>query len=157
MKEITLSQWKIATIDDCDFEEVSKYKWFAKKDRNTYYAITRIKLENWKYKTIQMHAIIAKTKKWLVTDHIDRNWLNNSRENLRICTNSENAMNRWKNKNNTSWLKWISYVKNRNKWSAEVIIRWKKKWIWYFEDKIMAYNKYCEYCMQESWEFYHNT
>lgn len=157
MKEIILSQWKIAIIDDCDFEKISQHKWFAKKDKNKYYAIARIKTENWKYKTIQMHSFIISTKKWLVTDHIDWDWLNNQRLNLRECTNSENALNRWKNKNNTSWFKWVSFIKSRNKWQSEIIIKWKRKWLWYFEDKLSAYNAYCEYWITNCSEFFNKA
>lgn len=83
-------------ISECDYEEVSKYKWFAKKHHSTFY------LHNTKSDEM-LHRFIMKTPKGMVTDHIDRNGLNNTRENLRICTVSENAVNtdrKRKHKNN---------------------------------------------------------
>lgn len=54
------------------------------------------------------HAIIWKPPQWLVTDHINRDKLDNRKENLRHCTISDNIINTGLWKNNTTWCKWIS-------------------------------------------------
>jgi hypothetical protein len=105
MKEIQLTQWKAALVDDDDFDELSKYKWYAHKKWERFYAGRKMAIE-WRNKTILMHNFIMKTPKWMLTDHKDNNWLKNTRENLRICNASQNGMNRGKLKNNTSWFKW---------------------------------------------------
>ena len=53
-------------------------------------------------------------------DHIDRNRLNNNPNNLRLCTQSENASNRTKQANNSSGFKGVSYRKDRNRWLAKI-------------------------------------
>lgn len=155
MREIKLTQWKVATIDDEDFEEVSKHRWFAKKDKNKFYAITRIKSDSGKYTTKQMHSVIMNTPKWLQTDHINWDWLCNIKSNLRICNISENSKNRWMWKNNTSWLKWVSWDKVKSKWQSEIVSNWKRRWLWYFDNKYDAYEIYCKNCIELHWEFAH--
>lgn len=91
MKEIKLSQGLSAKVSDEDFEELNKYKWAAKKDFRTFYAIR--KDEN--RKTVYMqHVIIGEyDKKKYKLDHEDRDGLNNQRYNLRLVDNSTNAAN----------------------------------------------------------------
>lgn len=84
MKLIPLTQNKFAEVDDIDYPILNKYKWYAKKDKMTYYAGTGAK-------TILMHNFIMNNKS---IDHIDGNGLNNQRNNLRIVTNQQNCMNR---------------------------------------------------------------
>jgi hypothetical protein len=98
MKQIKV-QTKIALVDDEDFEELNKYKWFL---NNTGYAMHQFWKNN-KPKHILMHRYILKQfNKGFITDHIDRNPLNNQKSNLRICTQSENVFNSPKKKNNKS-------------------------------------------------------
>ena len=53
MKTIRLTQDKYAIVDEADYELVSKYKWFASKEANNWYAkrgiynkITQLSQEN---------------------------------------------------------------------------------------------------------------
>lgn len=59
-----------------------------------------------------------------VIDHIDRNRTNNSIDNLRSCTTSQNACNAFYS-SNTSGVKNVYYDKSRDKW--KVIIHKDKK------------------------------
>ena len=155
MKQIPLTQWKFALVDDEDFEYVSKYKWYTHKNLNKYYAVRNIMLENKKYSLTQMHAFIMNTPKWMVIDHINGDWLDNRRENLRICTRRENQLNRGKSKNNKSWFKGVSLNKKTGKWRASIQINNKLRHLWTFSDKLEAYNIYCEAAKKYHWEFAH--
>ena len=96
MKEIKLTQEKIALVDDEDFEYLNQFKWCILKLKNTYYAI-RAEGPKHKRKFIFMHRQIMNTPKGLEVDHIDHNGLNNQKYNLRNCTIKQNRTNR------TSW------------------------------------------------------
>lgn len=95
MKQIELSKtgkkYKglFALVDDADYEVLNQYNWSACRDHNTFYAV--------RYeagKTIKMHhELIGKPLKGFVTDHKDRNGLNNQRENIWHCTHKENTIN----------------------------------------------------------------
>ena len=84
MKEIKLTQGKVALVDDEDFDMLNQYTWYGDK-----YAQTTIER-----KSVQMHRLIMKTPRWMVVDHIDHNGLNNQKSNLRNCSQSANCKNK---------------------------------------------------------------
>lgn len=88
MKQIKLTQGQVALVDDADFERLKKYKWYAVKDGNTYYAKT---CNNGKH--IKMHRFILNPLPKFECDHINHNGLDNRRCNLRICTTALNQAN----------------------------------------------------------------
>jgi hypothetical protein len=92
MKEIKLSQGKVALVDDEDYENLNQWKWSAKKDKTTYYALRTVWV-NKKPNGILMHRLIMKCNNGEMIDHKDLNGLNNQKVNLRHCTRSQNRMN----------------------------------------------------------------
>lgn len=93
MKEIKLSQNKVALVDDKDYDYLNQWKWCAHKGVRTYYAVRNERDSMGKRKTVLMHTVIMNTPKGLEVDHKDHNGLNNQRDNLRICTHSQNQAN----------------------------------------------------------------
>lgn len=95
MREIKLTQNQVALVDDEDFEYLNQWKWCAhRRDKKyTYYAM-RTCYKNGK-KTLRMHNVLALRyiSDYKELDHIDRNGLNNCKNNLRICTRGENNHN----------------------------------------------------------------
>lgn len=93
MKEIQLTQGKVAMVDDEDFQRVNLFKWNATKYSGGWYA-RRGMVVNGKNTTILMHRFIMNTPKDMQTDHIDWNGLNCQKHNMRICTKQDNLKNR---------------------------------------------------------------
>ena len=93
-KRSKVSGW--ALVDDSDFGNLNKYKWSKCIRGHTCYAIRRFKKNENKKGFMLMHRQIMNPSIGLVTDHIDRDGLNNQRKNLRICTNLQNSFNRGK-------------------------------------------------------------
>src|SRR6185436_13817478 len=93
MKQVQLSQSKIALVDDEDFGKVSDHTWSVVKCKNSFYARTNIRVAKGKYgrKVLYMHKLILATNDKV--DHIDNNGLNNQRSNLRVATASQNGHN----------------------------------------------------------------
>ena len=116
-KEIKLTQGKVALVDDEDFEELSKHKWYANKISNIFYAMRNSKKNDkcGRGKIILMHREIINTPQDKFTDHINGSGLDNRKNNLRICTNQQNIFNSKIRKNNKCGYKGVRYKKNDNK------------------------------------------
>lgn len=94
MKEIPLTQGMVAIVDDEDHLRLSKYKWYARRSINTFYArcsLRRIKGKPRPY--LIMHRVILNAPAGLEVDHKDGNGLNNTRANLRLVTRRQNVIN----------------------------------------------------------------
>lgn len=97
MKEIKLSQGKVALVSDEDFERVSKFRWtyhVGSGSGEKAYAVRNPQVKG-KRTWIRMHRFILDLPPGsidgMVVDHIDENGLNNQRENLEIVTPPENS------------------------------------------------------------------
>jgi len=100
---IPLSRGLFARVDPEDFEELSRYKWSASQSGKNFYAVRQEK-----GRTILMHRQIMAPPEGMIVDHINRNKLDNSRANLRVCSHRENTRNRAKPYNTPGFLdQWI--------------------------------------------------
>jgi len=125
MKTITLTQGKVALVDDEDFEFLSQWKWsIQKKPHDKYYARTSIKI-NGKWRRVTMHRMILRPQNGRITDHINNNGLDNRRCNLRCCNQSQNLQNRT-NQPHSSRFKGVSWVANRKRWLAAICVEGKR-------------------------------
>src|SRR5713101_6590944 len=88
----------VALVDDKDYERVMAARpWRAVKDRNTYYAMRRIRRADGRETTQYMHRFILHlTNPKQQADHENRWGLDNQRRNLRIVTNRRNHANQCK-------------------------------------------------------------
>lgn len=159
MKEIPLTKGKVSLIDDEDFEKVSKFHW-AFDGR---YARSVFKRPSAKRKrdprgqtNIYLHRFILglydenfnsipRSRKEV--DHINRNKLDNRKENLRLITSSQNKVNQPKRniKKATSVFKGVSFYKSGNytAWAAKITAKDKYINLGYYDtekDAARAYN-----------------
>jgi hypothetical protein len=58
VKQIALSQGKVAIVDDEDFDALDAFKWYAYKHRNTFYAKRNVPRPNGKQTTETMHRTV---------------------------------------------------------------------------------------------------
>lgn len=123
MRKIPLSQGKFALVDDDDYDFLIQWKWYAHKERESYYAVRKSVRLNGKQKMIYMHHILLGTPVGMKCDHQDRNSLNNQRRNLRIATNAQNLINRPSQSNNKLGIKGVYRV--GNKFRASIIFKGK--------------------------------
>ena len=122
MKRIPLTQGKFAIVDNKNYEWLNQWKWYFKLG----YATRNIDLDNKKRKTLFMHRLINNTPDGFETDHINRNKLDNRKENLRTVTHSQNVISREKQSNNTSGHTGIFWYKDRQKWVASIVVNKKQ-------------------------------
>jgi hypothetical protein len=145
MKRISLTQGKFALVDDEDYEDLMQFKWFAYRDKNTFYAARWIRIDGKRYAE-KMHRRILGLKPGdgKRVDHINHSGLCNKNNNLRICTNEENCQNQRRASNNKSGFKGVHWCKKRKKWVARIGVNFQRKFLGHFDDKIeaaKAYNK----------------
>lgn len=132
-----------ATVDDEDYEELSRHSWTCAHRGATYY-VQRGAWENGKRKTVYMHRVILGVNDpRIFVDHIDRNALNNQRENLRLADSTSNKLNQQKRASSHSIYKGVSYLPAKQYWMAKVAIHGKTYFLGTFEeewDAAVAYN-----------------
>lgn len=114
MKTIPIKQGGFALVDDCDFDSLSKFTWLM---HNAGYAIRREEI-NGVQKNIRMHRQIMGFPDGKDIDHINRNKLDNRKDNLRVCTRLQNSKNQKLKPCNTSGFKGVSKLKT--KWQANI-------------------------------------
>lgn len=146
-KEIPLTQGKYAIVDDEDFEELNRYKWYAHKDKNTFYAMRHVTKEEAKKEgrstrdtTIYMHQQILGKKEGYQIDHVNGNGSDNRRKNLRYVTNRQNAQNRHINK--SSQYPGVSWHKQSQKWRMRIRINGKEIHLGLFTNEYDAFLAY---------------
>jgi len=147
MKEIDISTPKypnkFTIVDDEDFEKLNQFKWCYSSQG---YATRNISKHREHIAHLKIHRVIMGAKKGEIVDHINRNPLDNRKQNLRICTYAENLRNSQKQHNNTSgYIGVHKKFKNREKcWYAQIGYNTKKIYIGVFktkEEAAIAYNK----------------
>lgn len=75
-------------------------------------------------------------------DHNDTIKRNNRWSNLRIATHQQNVLNAKKAENNTSGYKGVSWHKAAGKWSAQIYLNGKSRYLGLFTDPEKAHDAY---------------
>lgn len=122
MKEIKLTQGKIAIVDDADFEWLNQWKWYAYWSRHYWYAI-RTDCSFQEKRTVRMHRAILEYHGFDLTgldvDHINHDGLDNRLINLRPATRNQNQQNQYpvRGMNKHKGVHWHSW---HHKWTAQI-------------------------------------
>ena len=117
MKKIILKKGQTTIVDNDDYEELNQFKWRLGTDG---YA-SRGKRIDGKFTLILLHRVVNQTPAGLVTDHINRNKLDNRKCNLRSVTQSVNRYNTGLPANNKSGYKRLRWHKPSRRWAVEFL------------------------------------
>lgn len=121
------------------YEELSKFKWHISAHG---YVVRSCKTgEESRLSRYILHNILKIDIENLQVDHKDRNPLNNQRSNLREVTQAENNRNKEKQDGCTSIYKGVCYLKNNNKWKANITI-YGKLYNALYDNEIWAAHQY---------------
>lgn len=141
MKEIQVkgrgNNLHISYVDDEDYDELIKYRWYL----DSYGYAMRDIYKNNTHKTTKMHIQILKNPPYKI-DHMNRNKLDNRKENLRPATSQQNSANRGKKANTSSIYKGISFREKKQKWEASIKTGKKSKYLGLFTNEIEAAKAY---------------
>ena len=149
-KKIPVGSGKFALVDDADYDWLNQYMWYT-----DHYGYVMISFS----RSILAHAPIPDVASTGISmsrlilelepgdkreaDHINHNILDNRRNNLRICTSSQNQGNRKIQKNTTSQYKGVYWHKLTGKWLAQITINRKHIHLGLFDNErtaAFAYN-----------------
>lgn len=142
MKTISLTQGKVALVDDADYEAVSQFKWYAHKVDRNFYAARRI----WKFEGKRVfqylhHFLMPGVER---VDHRDGNSLNDQMENLRPATHQQNLRGfQQKRLGTTSRYRGVYRHSRLEKWAAQIKVDKKMLYLGVFdieEDAARAYD-----------------
>lgn len=139
-------KYVISLLDDEDYEWAKEYTWVLDARPRCGYVLRRTTVgsrrSGRKNKIYFLHKLINKTPDGFHTDHINRNKLDNRKENLRTVTARENAHNLGVGKKNKSGYKGVSFYGAYNKWRAGISHKGAKYFIGYYDTAIEAAKAY---------------
>ena len=136
VKKLKLKNGEISLVDDDDYDFLMQWRWCLSSKGYAQRCTTD-------GKTFYIHRVVNKTPKGVHTDHINGERLDNRKINLRCATTSQNAINMSKSWGSSKY-KGVAWLKNSNKWCAQIQFNKKLKWLGSFhkeEDAALAYNK----------------
>jgi hypothetical protein len=138
--QIPLKHGLFAIVSKIDAERVLLLNWRAVKIGYSYYAVaydpSSYDPEKGTWKNIFLHRFILNAPPGILVDHKNGNGLENSRDNIRLCTNTENQYNRTRlSSNNLSGNTGVSWLPKRNKWRSLIMCQGKKIYLGEFDLK----------------------
>ena len=113
-------------IDKEDYEKISQGYWSKYQDSN-YFCSCIQGIKYW------LHRYIVNAEEGQYVDHINNNFNDYRKKNLRLCNNAENNRNRGLQKNNTSGYPGVGWAKREQKWRVRIKIDGKEKHLGYFD------------------------
>ena len=141
MPIITTRKGEEILVDQDDFDRYSKYTWFINSNG---YAQRNEPRCNGRRNMPNMHREVLGLRygDGSIVDHVNGNKLDNRKENLRICTASENTINTGLSTRNKTGYKGVSFCKRAKKFRAQISIDGKVKSLGYYDNPVDAHASY---------------
>ncbi len=141
MREIKLTKGMIAIVDDEIYDYLSQWKWCSTSYGYAGRGVSKGSRSKGtlKIKGLLMHRVIweyfnGKIPDGFNIDHKDQNKLNNTLDNIRLATRSQNGINRNNFSHNTSGYKGITWHIGMKKWRAQIVHQAVNYHLGYFDD-----------------------
>lgn len=152
MKALPLSKNFVVVVDDED-GDLLETRWRPVTDKwGCSYAVASMN-----GKTVYMHRVILSRvanrdlERHEQVDHINRNGMDNRRENLRIATSSQNQCNAKCRADSKTGYKGVQ--KSRNRWMARIKINGKRYYLGTFNTPQAAHEAYKQKAVELFGEF----
>lgn len=145
MRFVPVSPNAVAMVDDADYDTVAAYNWRLHKTRKGgRYAVRGAWNRSKKQSQPQpMHALILGVPFGTMVDHRNRDTLDNTRQNLRVCNASQNQANSPKESGRfASRYKGVTWHKRVGKWQASIKVNGRSHYLGLFSDEVSAAKAY---------------
>lgn len=117
MKNIPLTRGKVAIVDD-EWAHLASWKWTA-----TFFGYVRRseRLNERRMNVFMHHAVMGRSTKGLMVDHINGDKLDNRKSNLRFVTRRQNGQNRTDRKSGKMKSRFVGvYPTKSGNWFASI-------------------------------------
>lgn len=119
---IILTRGETSLVDPELYEGLNQYSW---KVTDTGYACRSLPREDNRRPTLYLHVYVVELCGMSIpegheVDHINRNRLDNRKENLRVVTKAVNRWNQSSNSRNLSSVRGVCWCKQTGKWRVQV-------------------------------------
>lgn len=140
-------------VDNADFKWLNSFRWSIRRGKDGRMYARRNDYRNSQSNYIDMHRLIMNFPKNKQVDHKDSDSLNNTRINLRVCTQNGNAKNQVLSKLSTTGFKGVSFDKSKGKFSCFITSNYKHIFGGYFDSPLDAAKKYNKLAIKHHGEF----
>lgn len=123
MKQIHLGNNIYTVVDDEDFALLKRYTWRLQKTRWNMYAKACVDGSS-----VLLHRLVMAAPCNIEVDHKDRDGLNNTKANLRLCSSTQNKYNTKVRCDNKTGYKGVYYNKRDNKYYAMIKPPENRRW-----------------------------
>lgn len=153
MAELKIKEF-VFTVDDDVADELGKFRWGVKRShssagREYVYARTHVAAMGGE---VLLHRWLSGAPRGKVVDHIDGDTFNNRRNNLRVCTQGENTVNRAVKINSKTGVKGVT--KRHGRFYVEIAYRGENHRVGSFDSLEAAAAARAERAKQLHGEFY---
>jgi hypothetical protein len=155
--QIPLTNGGHAMVDQADAGEILKHRWYRLDTKNKQYATRTVRTGEGP-RTVYMHRQLLGAKDGEFVDHRDLDGLNNSRDNLRIATPTQNARNSRKKVATrfgqpTSKFKGVHLDSRTGRYQAKIYLGSKGLYLGTFDDPVLAAQEYDKAALEYHGEF----
>ncbi|WP_088255394.1 HNH endonuclease [Fimbriiglobus ruber] len=156
MKSIPLTQGQFALVDAEEFEYLSQFKWYADRHKRKnfpdgFMAARKVRKENGKQTTILMHREIMCATKEEKVDHHNHDELDNRKQNLRICSQSQNCQN--KRVRPRDLPRGVTFCKREKRYLSQIVVDGRNRFLGYFNEPAEAADAYNQASIRYHGEF----
>lgn len=133
----------VALVDPEDIDLVKGYRWYLRGHGRVLYAYSQTYTINGKRPVFSMHRLIMgePDQEWEV-DHINHNGLDNRRQNLRLVSHQQNAMNQRGWESASSRYKGVTRNQESGVWIAKLNTNGHHMYLGRFDTEILAAHAY---------------
>lgn len=126
---LPISRGMLTLIDQEDYQLVASVKWYGVLCDGRWYVRSA--------RGVYLHRLLAGAQPGQWVDHANNDGLDNRRENLRLCTISQNNANRMPQPH-SSKRKGVTWSKKCKKWQAQIRINGRQTYLGVFDSEDAA-------------------